>query len=89
MPRRRSSLKRNRADKKRHLRNLKVKRDLKNAIKEFQALISANSLQEARAHLAKVFSKLDKAAKKGIIHINVACRKKSRLAKKLTPPAKA
>ena len=91
MPRRKSSLKRKRADKKRRLRNLKVTRDLKNAIKKFQAFLSAKNLDEAKVHLVKVFSKLDKAAKKGIIHKNLARRKKSRLAKKiflLSSPAK-
>lgn len=83
MPRRKSSLKRKRADKKRRLRNLKIKRDLKNAVKKFQAFLSTKNFAEAKAYLLKVFSKLDKAAKKGIIHKNLARRKKSRLARKL------
>jgi len=89
MPRRKSSVKRSRADKKRRLRNLKVKRDLKNTLKKFQAFLSAKNIEEAKAHLAKVFSKLDKAAKKRIIHKNLSRRKKSRLMKKLSSLLKA
>ena len=83
MPRRKTSLKRKRADKKRRLRNLRVKTSLKKALKKFQALLSAKNINEAKTYLAKVFSQLDKAAKKRIIHSNTAKRKKSRLAKRL------
>jgi len=83
MPRRRTSLKRKRADKKRRLRNLKIKQELKKALKKFQALVSAKNINEAKAYLGKIFSKLDKAAKKRIIHPNTARRKKSRLARRL------
>ncbi len=83
MPRRRSSLKSKRAAKKRHLRNLKVKQQLKKAIKKFQALLTAKNSSEAQTLLKKVYSLLDKAAKKRIIHPNLSSRKKSRLAKRL------
>ncbi len=84
MPRRRTSLKRKRADKKRHLRNLKVKHQLKKTLKKFQALLAAKNINEAKTLLGKVFSQLDKAAKKRIIHPKTANRKKSRLAKRFT-----
>jgi len=84
MPRRKSSLKKQRADKKRRLRNLKITRDLKKALKKFEALLSAKGADEAKSFLIKVYSKLDKAAKKGVLHKNVARRKKSRLAKKMS-----
>jgi small subunit ribosomal protein S20 len=87
MPRRKTSLKRNRADKKRHLRNLKIKQELKKTIKKFQALLSAKNINEAKTALGKVFSLLDKAAKKRIIHPATANRKKSRLMKRLARPA--
>jgi small subunit ribosomal protein S20 len=83
MPRRKSSLKRKRGDKKRRLRNLRIKRELKDTIKKFQALLSAKNFAEAKSVLIKIFSKLDKAAKKRIIHKNLSRRKKSRLAKRL------
>ncbi|MFA5356926.1 MAG: 30S ribosomal protein S20 [Candidatus Omnitrophota bacterium] len=87
MPRRKTSLKRKRADKKRHLRNLKVKTSLKKALKKFQALLSAKNITEAKTHLSKVFSELDKAAKKKVIHSNTAKRKKSRLTRRLAKTA--
>ena len=43
--------------------------------------------EEAIKLLPTVFSKLDKAAKKGIIHKNLAGRKKSRLSLKVLPKA--
>ncbi|MCM8762919.1 MAG: 30S ribosomal protein S20 [Candidatus Omnitrophica bacterium] len=81
--RRRSSLKQQRQDKKRRLRNLKIKQDLKKTIKKFQALLTAKNVSEAKVFLKTVFSKLDKAAKRGIIHKRTASRKKSRLTKQL------
>lgn len=84
MPRRRSSIKRQRVDKRKHLRNLKVKRDLKKTLKKMQELLSAKNVQEAKAFLKTVYSRLDKAAKKGIIHRNTANRKKSRLMQRLS-----
>ncbi len=83
MPRRKSSLKRKRADKKRHLRNLKIKQALKKTAKKFQALLSNKNIAEANDLLKKVYSQLDKAAKKRIIHPRTASRKKSRLSRRL------
>jgi len=79
MPRRKSSIKRKRADKTKHQHNLKIKQELKKTLKKFQSLISGKKLDEAKAFLNKVYSKLDKAVKKGIIHRNTASRKKARL----------
>ena len=79
MPRRKSSVKRKRADKKRRVRNLRVKTDLRKTLKKFQALITAKNTQEATGFLKTVYSRLDKAVKKGIVHRNTANRKKSRL----------
>ena len=84
MPRRRTSLKRKRADKKRHLRNLRIKKVLKKTIKKFQTLLSEKNVSEAKSLLAKIFSQLDKCAKKRILHPNTADRRKSRLARKLS-----
>ena len=83
MPRRRSSLKRKRADKKRHLRNLKIKQELKKTVKKFHVLLSSKNINEAKAILQKVYSQFDKAAKKRVIHPKTANRKKSRLMKRL------
>ena len=82
MPNRRAAVKRLRVDKKRHLRNTKIRTELKKTIKKFQALLSAKNVAEAKALLGKVYSLLDKAAKKNIIHPNTANRKKARLTKR-------
>jgi small subunit ribosomal protein S20 len=84
MPRRKTSLKTTRKDRKRHLRNLLTKRQLKKTIKQFLTLLSAKNRDEAKGLLQKVFSQLDKAAKKNIIHPGTADRKKSRLMKRLS-----
>jgi len=83
MPRHRSAVKRQRADKKKRIRNLKIKQPLKKTIKKFRALLSAKNISEAQTLINKICSLLDKAAKKHIIHPNTANRKKSRLMKSL------
>ena len=83
MPRRKSSLKKGRADKKKRLQNIRVKQELRKTLKKFQALVSAKSIDEAKKLLRKVYSLLDKAAKKKVIHPNLANRKKSRLTQRL------
>lgn len=79
MPRRKTSLKSNRVSKRKHTRNLKVKVQLKKTIKKFQELLSAKNIAEAKTFMLKVFSQLDKAAKKNIIPKGTANRRKSRL----------
>jgi small subunit ribosomal protein S20 len=83
MPRRKSSVKRTRADRKKHLRNLRIKRQLKETLKKFQELISAKKAAEAKALIPRAFKELDKAAKKRIIHAQTANRTKSRLSLRL------
>lgn len=87
MPKRRAAVKRLRVDKKRHARNVKIKAELKKTIKKFTALFAAKNLDEAKKTLSKVYSLLDKAAKKNIIHPNTASRKKARLARKVSKAA--
>jgi len=86
MPRRRTSIKSNRVNKRKHTRNLKVKVQLKKTIKQFEELIAKKDSQ-AKTLISKVFSQLDKAAKKNIISPSTANRKKSRLTRRLTKSA--
>lgn len=83
MPRRRTSIKRKRADKKRHLRNLTIKTQLKKSLKQFRQLLTSKKASEAKTLLSKIFSQLDKAAKKKVLHRKTASRDKSRLSKRL------
>ena len=87
MPKRRAAVKRLRVDKKRHQRNLVIKREIKKALKKFQALFTAKNFAQAKADLSKIYSLLDKAAKKNIMHPNTANRKKARLARRISKSA--
>jgi len=87
MPKRRAAVKRLRVDKKRHARNIKLKAELKKSIKKLLSLFAAKNIDEAKKTLGKVYSLLDKAAKKNIIHPNTANRKKARLARKISKAA--
>lgn len=88
MPRRKTSLKTQRSSKKKHLRNLKIEQQLKKNLKKFQALVSEKNVAEAKTLLLKIYSQLDKAAKKQVIHPRTADRNKSRLALRLAKSAK-
>jgi len=89
MPRRKSGILTARVDKKKHLRNLKIKQELKKSVKKFKTLIETKNAVEATTFLKKIFSLLDKAAKKGILHSNTANRKKSRFKKSVLRISKA
>ncbi len=62
---------------------------LKTEQKKFRKAIADGKPDVAKVELVKLTSDLDKAAKRGMIHRNVADRKKSRLAKALVKAAKA
>ena len=68
-------------------RNKMVKSALKTTIKKFEAAVSANNAEEAKESFVKVTKALDMAAQKGVVHKNMAARKKSRLAAKLNAMA--
>ncbi|MFL0247430.1 MULTISPECIES: 30S ribosomal protein S20 [Clostridium] len=65
------------------LRNKMVKSALKTTIKKFEVAVTGGNLEEAKAAFTNTVKALDMAASKGIIHKNMASRKKSRLAAKL------
>ena len=77
MPQHKSPLKRMGTDKKRAARNNYVKRTIKTLTKTMQ---SAENGENRTEMLSKLYSQLDKAAKKGIIHKRTASRRKARLA---------
>ena len=70
-------------DKKKQLHNTAIASELKTIVKKLNALIDAGSSDKAIAMLSKLMSKLDKAAKKGLIKRHNADRKKSRLSTKV------
>ena len=79
MPITKSAKKALRQNKKRRALNIKRKELLKKTLKQFQRLISAKKIKEAKEFLHSVYKILDKSAKWGIIKKNNADRNKSRL----------
>jgi small subunit ribosomal protein S20 len=80
MPIIKSAKKRVKIAEKATIRNVKTKRSMREAIKEFaKALQGGNANEIAKAERA-AFSAIDQAAKKAVIHKNKAARQKSRLA---------
>ena len=73
-----SCIKRIKTNEKRRLRNRAVKSVMRKVIKKVRR---AETKEEATQLLSTAFSHLDKAAKRRIIHPNMASRTKSRLAK--------
>ena len=65
------------------LRNKMIKSSLKTTIKKFEAAVVGGNSEEAKVAFVNVTRALDMAASKGVVHKNMASRKKSRLAAKL------
>jgi small subunit ribosomal protein S20 len=64
-------------DKKRGARNNYVKRTIKTLAKQLKI---ENTVEAKDKMLSELYSQLDKAAKKGVIHKRTASRRKARLA---------
>ena len=88
MPKTSSAKKALRQSTKRREVNLDRKKALKLVIKDYQKLVSAKKLDEARTQLSKVFKALDKSAKVDLIKKNKASRLKSRLSAQLGTPSR-
>lgn len=72
-----------RQDKKKETENKNKKRQMREAIKDFEDAIEAGNTEKAEKIFPDVQKKIDKAAKNKLIHKNKAARLKSRLTKKL------
>ena len=81
MPHTRSAKKQLRKDTKRRLLNRAVKKAIKTQIKKVETAAEGTALDQLRQEFVLAVKKLDKAAAKGIVHPNLAARKKSQLAK--------
>ena len=82
MPNIKSSIKRVEVNAKKNLRNRMVKSQLKTAEKKFDAAVVAGDKATVESLARATSGTIDKAAAKGVIHKNVANRKKAQLAKK-------
>ncbi len=83
MPNIKSAIKRVKVNEGRRAQNISVKSDMRTAVKKVETLVVNNDVETAKSALITAAKKLDKAARKGLIHKNTAARQKSRLAKKL------
>jgi len=83
LPTLKSSKKRMRTSLKRQVRNQAVRSRLKTYLKKTRLTIAEGDQEKALATLREVYSELDNAARKGVIHPNTAARKKSRLSRSL------
>lgn len=75
-----SAQKRVRQNEKHRLRNRAIKSELKTEVRKLLDLVHDRNVEEAKKYLPKVYKKLDQVAAKGVIHRNMADRRKSRLA---------
>lgn len=79
-----SSLKKARQIRERNIRNKRVAKAFKTAIKKLGLAVNEKkNKQELTILLNKTISLIDKAASKGVIHKNTAGRKKSLISKKI------
>lgn len=79
-----SSLKRARQTRKKNIRNKRVKKTFKTAIKKLELAINEKkNKQEINTLLNKAISLIDKTASKRVVHKNTAGRKKTQIIRKV------
>jgi small subunit ribosomal protein S20 len=69
------------------LRNKMIKSALKTALKKFEVAVAADNKEEAAVLFKGAVKALDMSTSKGVVHKNMAARKKSRLAVNLNAMA--
>lgn len=80
MPNIKSAKKRVDVTERNRLRNIAIKSGVKTAVKKVYDAIKSNSGEEIiKEAVNKVYSLIDKAVSKGVMHKNTAARKKSRI----------
>ena len=84
----RSAAKRARQTQARMLRNRRVLTGIKSQQKKLRAAVVAGDEKQVALEFAALSSRLDKASQRGVIHKNLANRKKSRASKTLVGGAK-
>jgi len=83
MPNSPSAKKRVRQNETRRLHNRTIRSTVRTHIRKVVEAIEAKDVETAKASFRLMESRLDKAARKGVIHRNAAARKKARLARRL------
>lgn len=83
MPHSRSSKKRVRQTRTRTERNRTLRTAFRTVEKRIEELVAAGKGAEAKALLPEAYARLDKAAKRGVVHANKAANHKSKLARRV------
>jgi len=92
MPRLKSAIKRVKTNERNRLHNVTFKSGIKTLTKKVSDLVAKKDLDSAKKALNEAFSLIDRAYVKGIIHLNNAGRKKSKISrwlKALEPKSKS
>ncbi len=76
-----SQIKRNKTNEKARQRNKAVKSSLKTEVRKFREAVDSGDSAAAATQARKASKALDKAASKGVIHVNQAANRKSSIAK--------
>lgn len=82
MPNIKSAIKRVQIIEARALVNASARSALRTSIRRFDEIVATGNVEKAKEALVKAVHNLDKAASKGLIHKNLAARKKSQLMRK-------
>jgi small subunit ribosomal protein S20 len=80
MPIIKSAIKKQKQDIKARKHNRGIRDSYKSAVKQVKKLVESGDHKKATETLKEAYSKIDKAAKKNVLHKNNAARRKSRLA---------
>ena len=78
-----SKIKRIGTNEKARQRNVAVRSELKTYVRKVREAVAAGDKAAAESALQQASTKLDKAASKGVIHLNQAANRKSALAKQV------
>ena len=84
MPISQSAKKTQRSSEKKAIYNLRRIRTVRIIVKEIDALLKDNKVDEAEKKLKDAYKAIDKAAKMNTLNKNTASRKKSRLSKRIS-----
>jgi small subunit ribosomal protein S20 len=84
MPITSSAIKKSRQDVKSREHNRGLRDEYKKAVKTVKSFVDAGETKKAQEALKEAYSKLDRAAKKNVLHKNNAARRKSRLSSLLS-----
>jgi small subunit ribosomal protein S20 len=87
VPQRKAGVKELKKNRRKKMHNLDIKTDLRKTIKSFLVSCESDNKQETQDNLKTVYKKLDKAAKRNILHKNTVSRRKSKFSKLATSKA--